>query len=115
MTKNGRPFDLPTLDLHQELLEPVRGLNREWVFPTPKARAGHLQCPKRIEWSLHTHRRTFATVAMEAGVLEEIVGRLLNHTPLSITGQRYALPSLEALRPAMQVVCDALKQRLQGS
>ena len=115
MTKNGRPFDLPTLGLHQELLEPVRGLSREWVFPTPKARTGHLQCPKRIEWSLHAHRRTFATVAMEAGVLEEIVGRLLNHTPFSITGQRYALPSLDALRPEMQVACDALKQRLQGS
>ena len=77
MTKNGRPFDLPILDLHHELLEPMRGLSREWVFPAPKSRAGHLECPKRIDWSLHAHRRTFATVAMEAGVLEEIVGRLL--------------------------------------
>ena len=48
---------------------------------------------------------------MEAGILEEIVGRPLNHTPLSITGQRYARPSLDALRPAMQVVCDALEKR----
>ena len=56
----------------------------------------------------HAHRRTFATVAVEAGVLEEIVGRLLNHTPMSITGQRYALPSLDALRPAMEVVCRGL-------
>ena len=111
MTKNGRPFDLPILDLHHELLEPMRGLSGEWVFPAPKSRAGHLECPKRIDWSLHAHRRTFATVAMEAGVLEEIVGRLLNHTPLSITGQRYARPSLDALRPAMQVVCDALEKR----
>ena len=57
----------------------------------------------------------FRTVATEAGVLEEIVGRLLNHTPLSITGQRHARPSLDALRPAMQAACDALKPRLQGS
>jgi integrase len=113
ITKNGRPFDLPTLDLHHELLEPVRGLSREWVFPTPKAHVGHLQCPKCIEWSLHAHRRTFATVAMEAGVLEEIVGRLLNHTPISITGQRYARPSLDALRPAMQVACDELERRIR--
>ena len=49
---------------------------------------------------------------MEAGVFEEIVGRLLNHTPISITGQRYARPSLDALRPAMQVACDELKQRI---
>jgi hypothetical protein len=42
-----------------------------------------------------------------------IVGRLLNHTPLSITGQRYARPSLEALRPAMQAACDELQNRLK--
>jgi len=48
---------------------------------------------------------------MEAGVLEEIVGRLLNHTPLSITGQRYAMPSLDALRPAMEAACAELLAR----
>ena len=35
-----------------------------------------------MTWTAHSHRRTFATVAMEAGVLEEIVGRLLNDTLL---------------------------------
>jgi hypothetical protein len=72
MTKNGRPFDLPILDFHHEIIEPMRGLSREWVFPVPRSRAGHLECPKRLDWSPHAHRRTFATVAMEAGVLEEI-------------------------------------------
>jgi integrase len=115
ITKNGRPFDLPIVDIHHEILEPMRSLSREWVFPAPKSRSGHLECPKRIEWSPHAHRRTFATVAMEAGILEEIVGRLLNHTPLSITGQRYARPSLDALRPAMQVVCDALEKRIENT
>ena len=51
---------------------------------------------------------------MEAGVLEEIVGRLLNHTPMSITGQRYTLPSLDALRPAVEVVCAELQKRING-
>jgi integrase len=114
ITKNGRPFDLPIVDIHHEILEPVRSLGREWVFPAPKSRSGHLECPVRIAWSPHAHRRTFATVAMEAGILEEIVGRLLNHTPLSITGQRYARPSLDALRPAMQVACDELALRARG-
>ncbi len=112
MTKNGRSFDLPIVDVHNEILEPMRPLSREWVFPAPKSHSGHLQCPTRIAWSPHAHRRTFATVAMEAGVLEEIVGRLLNHTPISITGQRYARPSLDALRPSMQTACDALQERL---
>lgn len=111
ITKNGRSFDLPIVDAHQEILEPMRSLGREWVFPAPKSGAGHLQCPKRLEWSPHAHRRTFATVAMEAGVLEEIVGRLLNHTPVSITGQRYTRPSLDALRPAMATICSTLAER----
>jgi integrase len=111
MTKNGRPFDLPILQAHHEILAPVRGLHRRWVFPSFKGPEGRLNAPRRIQWSPHSHRRTFATVAMEAGVLEEIVGRLLNHTPLSITGQRYARPSLDALRPAMEKVCSELAKR----
>ena len=114
VTKNGRSFDLPILQTHHEILAPLRGLDREWVFPSPKAPSGHLTSPERIQWSPHAHRRTFATVAMEAGVLEEVVGRLLNHTPLSITGQRYVKPSLDALRPAMEVICDELGRRLRN-
>ena len=112
MTKNGRSFDLPILQLHHEILAPVRGLSRQWVFPSPKSTKGYLTNPEKITWSFHAHRRTFATVAMEAGVLEEIVGRLLNHTPLSITGHRYVRPSLDALRPSMEQVCEALQERL---
>lgn len=110
-TKNGRSFDLPILQRHHEILAPVRGLNRKWVFPSPKGPEGRLNAPQRIEWGPHAHRRTFATVAMEAGVMEEIVGRLLNHTPLSVTGQRYAKPSIDALRPHMCVVCEELSAR----
>jgi len=112
MTKNGRSFDLPVVDIHHAILEPLRGLSSQWVFPSPKSPKGRLTSPQPLAWSPHAHRRTFATVAMEAGILEEIVGRLLNHTPLSITGQRYAKPSLDALRPAMQVACDELSNRL---
>lgn len=112
MTKNGRSFDLPILQLHHEILAPLRGLSEQWVFPSPKSELGHITNPARLPWGPHTHRRTFATVAMEAGVLEEVVGRLLNHTPLSITGQRYVKPSLDALRPAMETVCYELLERV---
>ncbi|MEL6284696.1 MAG: integrase family protein [Pseudomonadota bacterium] len=111
MTKNGRSFDLPIFQLHHEILAPIRGLHRKWVFPSPKSSDGRLTNPKPIQWSPHAHRRTFATVAMEAGVLEDVVGRLLNHTPLSITGQRYVRPSLDALRPAMEAACGELTSR----
>ncbi len=112
MTKNGRSFDLPILQVHHEILAPLRPLSPKWVFPSPKSAAGHTTGPEKMKWSPHAHRRTFATVAMEAGVLEEIVGRLLNHTPLSITGQRYAMPSIDALRPSMKNACDDLSVRV---
>lgn len=114
MTKNGRSFDLPITPRHHEILAPLRGLSRHWVFPSPKSDVGYITNPTRLPWGPHAHRRTFATVAMEAGVMEEIVGRLLNHTPLSITGQRYVKPSLDALRPAMQAVCAELAKRTRS-
>ena len=112
MTKNGRSFDLPITQRHHEILAPLRNLGRKWVFPSPRGPDKHLSVPAKMMWAPHAHRRTFATVAMEAGVLEEIVGRLLNHTPLSITGRRYVRPSLDALRPAMDAVCVELDRRL---
>jgi len=110
--KNGRCFDLPILQIHHEILAPVRGLSRQWVFLSPNGPEGHLGAPQCIKWSKHVYRRTFATVAMEAGVPEEIVGGLLNHTPHSITGQRYVKPSLDALRPAMKTATAALMARI---
>ena len=110
-TKNGRAFDLPIVALHLYILKPVRGLNKTWVFPSTKSEKGYIGRPVRLHWSPHAHRRTFSTVAMEAGVLEEVVGRLLNHTPKSITGQRYTKPSLNALRPAMDTVIAELVAR----
>ncbi|WP_108838430.1 integrase family protein [Tateyamaria sp. Alg231-49] len=111
VTKNGRSFDLPILPVHHDILAPMKRLGRTWVFPSPSAARGHIAAPRKLKWSPHAHRRTFATVAIEAGVLEEIVGRLLNHTPPSITGRRYALPSLNALKPAMERVCAELSER----
>lgn len=112
VTKNGRSFDLPIVQRHHEILAPLQGLSRKWVFPSFKSPTGHLAAPKRIEWSPLAHHRTFAAIGMEAGIHEEVVGRLLNHTPLNLTGQRYVRPSLYALRPAMQTTCDELDRRL---
>lgn len=35
MTNNGPSFDLPILQVHHEILAPMRGLQRQWVFPSP--------------------------------------------------------------------------------
>jgi len=42
ITKNGRSFDLPILQFHHEILAPLRGLGRSWVFPSPKSQSGHV-------------------------------------------------------------------------
>lgn len=108
MTKNGRAFDFPIGEVHHKILAPLRCLGREWVFPARRSLSGHITNPAAIPWTPHAHRRTFATAAVEAGVLEEIVGRLLNHTPISITGSRYVKPSLDALRPHMDRITERL-------
>lgn len=112
MTKNGRPFDLPLTPEHHDILAPMKGLDKNWVFPAWKAKSGHLENPEGISWSAHAHRRTFASVAAEAGLFEEIIGRLLNHTPQTVTGRRYVVTDYEKLLPHMRQVVDAFKRYL---
>jgi integrase len=72
----------------------------------------HLREPARISWSPHAHRRTFATVAeYDAGLFEEVVGRLLNHTPASVTGKHYVVSNHERLRAPMGEVIKAFKRK----
>ncbi len=111
MTKNGRAFDLPIVTRHLEILEPVRGLNKKWVFPSNKSETGYIGRPVRLRWSPTRTAGPSRPWPWRLGVLEEIVGRLLNHTPKSITGQRYTKPSLDALRPAMHTVIEELVSR----
>ena len=109
-TKNSRPFDLPLLPEHHAILEPMRAYKSEYVFHGTR-HAVHLRAPTRIEWTPHDHRRTFGTIAStEAGLLEEVVGRLLNHTPQSVTGARYIVVGHEKLRAPMQQVVEAFKR-----
>ena len=81
---------------------------------TKKASAQLLANLVTVSWGDVTGKPTFATVAIEVSVLEEVVGRLLNHTPITITGARYVRPSLDALRPSMEIVCSELANRIEG-
>ena len=94
----------------------VRGLDSRWVFPS-YGKSGHIECwnHKPVPGTQHSLRHTFATVGVEAGILEEVIGRLLNHASKTITGQRYVKPKLEFLRSAMQVVVEELERRMQES
>lgn len=113
MTKNGRAFDFPITDVHRDILNPLRGLDDVWVFPAAKSTTGYLIKPTPIDYTFHMCRRTFATVGVEAGILEEIVARLLNHTPTSVTGSRYVKLPLEALRTPMLTIVAEIERRLK--
>jgi site-specific recombinase XerC len=113
-TKVGREFWLPLTDVHHRILLSVRGLDARWVFPS-YGKSGHIECwnHKHVPGTLHSLRHTFATVGVEAGIPEEVIGRLLNHASKTITGQRYVKPKLDFLRTAMQVVVEELERRTQ--
>jgi integrase len=113
-TKSGREFWLPLVEEHHRIIGPVRGLDDRWVFPAD-SKSGHIVAwdHDEVPGTLHSLRHTFATVAVEAGIPEEVVGRLLNHASKSITGQRYVRPNLNFMRSAMQIATEELKRRLK--
>jgi integrase len=111
VTKNGRAFDLPLLDTHHDIIAPMRAYRSEWVFHGQRNDV-HLKEPARLSWSPHAHRRTFATVAStDAGLFDETVGRLLNHTPTSVTGARYVVTDHNMLREPMTKVVACLNAK----
>jgi len=116
VTKNGRPFDLPILPEHHAILAAMRGLSSEWVFPAWRGDTGHMREPTRLEKApgefitCHMHRRTFATMADRAGVFPEVVGRLLNHTPTTVTQRHYVAVDHSRLRAPMAEVVGAFKR-----
>ncbi|AQS49901.1 hypothetical protein BMG03_13815 [Thioclava nitratireducens] len=110
-TKNGRAFELPLLDVHRAIIDPMRIYRSDYVFHG-KRQALHLRSPAPIPWSPHDHRRTFATVAEhEAGLDQITVGHLLNHTPTTVTGRRYIAVAHEHLRGPMAAVTQAFKRK----
>lgn len=101
VTKTDLPFELPRLPCHEPILDAMRGLHDEWVFPAAKG-GGHLENPKRIGWSCHAHRRTFGHYAGQE-LPERKVGWLLNHSSQTLTGSRYIPRDVDMLRPAMEI------------
>jgi integrase len=112
--KSGREFWLPLVEEHHRTLDPMRGLDGRWVFPAD-SKSGHIVAwdHGHVPGTLHSLRHTFATVAVEAGIPEEVVGRLLNHASKTITGQRYVRPNLDFMRSAMKIATDELMRRLR--
>lgn len=68
-----------------------------------------LATPPMEPWRFHDLRRSMATHCVRLGVSEEVVERLLNHTPKGVTARVYALHSYEPeKRKALKLWADEL-------
>lgn len=124
--KTGKRLEIPlcqtVLDAFQRRREGNRG-DGGWVFPT-RTRGGQavplkerrlkrsavLMGDKRLPWTPHDLRRTFASAATEAGVPPLTVSTLVNHALAKDTiTQSYVYPSVEHLREAVGRVEGFLK------
>ena len=118
-TKAGRPHLLPLPTPAVEILEamPSRGQS-EWVFPSPTARSGHLEEPKRA-WQrirerantkdvrIHDLRRTLGSWLAASGYSLPMIGRVLNPSQPSATAV-YARLDLEPVRRALEANAQAM-------
>jgi integrase len=133
MSKNGEEHHLPLSDVVYKLLKKrskVRVLKNSYVFPgardnlhlveskwsvarvtelSVKARLQRQEEPIGVKFTMHTLRRTFATVAERLDISHYSLKKLLNHKSSSDVTSRYAVVSVEDLRPAMQKIADHLK------
>lgn len=119
--KNGEEHRLPLSDFVYRLLKKrskVRSIKNPYVFPGERDNP-HLVESKwsiakvteqsGVEFTLHSLRRTFATVAERLDISHYSLKKLLNHKSSSDVTSRYAVVSVEDLRPAMQKIADHLK------
>lgn len=112
--KANRPFYLPLLDEHRTVIEAMKGMHKQWVFPD-RSNNGPTVDPRHDEvpGTMHSLRHTFASVGAEIGVPDDIIARLLNHSSSKITS-RYIAVDVDALREPMQKIVDELMKRLNA-
>ena len=95
-TKNSRTHAVPLNAMSLDLLEQLRPLDNEWVFPSPrkenqplthtdKAMAAVRELSGVKDFRAHDMRRTVTTGLTALGFPNHDVGRLLNHTETGVT------------------------------
>lgn len=103
-TKSGRTHLVP---LSEPVVDTLKSLPRlgEFVFTHDGETriSGYAKAKSRLDslisasdvivspWRLHDLRRSAATHMVRLGVLEDVVGRVLNHAPKGVTAKVYAL------------------------
>ena len=119
--KNNEDHSLPLPDILLDILkkrESVRDVENPFVFPGEKPGA-HLveskwsiaKVSKRcsVQFSPHTLRRTFETIAESLDISHYALKRLLNHKTTSDVTAGYIVVGVERLRGPMQRIADFIK------
>lgn len=123
VTKNRVPHILPLSDFlfsmlkrrHAAMLKdreenPKRA---EYVFSgetgplgEPKKQITKVVVASGVQFSAHTLRRTFASIAESLDIPYLALKRLLNHKAQDVTGKHYTVIGVERLRKPMQRITD---------
>jgi integrase len=126
-TKSGRTHTLPLPDVASEIFRTAMQRSRDstWVFRSPRranstcsksASRAMLRLSKTIgirDLRTHDLRRTCATWLGNLNVPEEIIERVLNHAPHTVTRRHYNhATQLAAMRAALERWSAALEQIL---
>lgn len=123
ITKNREPHTLPLSDFLYSMLkrrhaamlkereaDPKRA---EYVFSgetgplaEPKKQIAKVVAASGVQFSSHTLRRTFASIAESLDIPYLALKRLLNHKAQDVTGKHYTVIGVERLRKPMQHITD---------
>ena len=121
VTKNYEVHSLPMSDYLLAMLKRrhaarVKGdedPRREYVFPgdmgplgEPKKHIAKVVAASGVQFSSHTLRRTFASIAESLDIPYLALKRLLNHKAQDVTGKSYTVIGVERLREPMQKITD---------
>lgn len=123
-----RPFDLPLLDEHMEVLARLRRIgaakapHSPWVFPGDTSCVSNTRLTKSDAklwkslgapiFTTHDMRRCFVTAATDAGVHSDIRAKLVNHKIAGVS-DHYIVSGLN-LRRAMAATVNLLQDKLSG-
>ncbi len=115
--KNKQEHVLPLPNYLASMLRDRKANNSSFVFPSrltnkpiaePKRMIHAIREQCGFHFTVHDLRRTFATIAEEAGVRDYTLKRLLNHKGGRDVTAGYYVPDVEALRDPMNNICSHL-------
>lgn len=130
-TKNGkRKHVVPLSPLPASILEVAlkRSGESRWLFPSPTGHDAHVKSPSASRALLrirnyigvddvgtHDLRRTLATGLGDMGVPDEVIERVMDHTPTTVTGRHYNhTKHIEPMRRALEAWAEHVQAIVEG-